>query len=202
MADPDTKDLLSIAAEGTSPRKIAVLNAAITLFAERGFEGVSVRDIGEYLNQTGPSIYRHYKSKSDVLADAVAMVILPMIKALREIVEAPESAPERLEEAIYFHASFALRHRVYLRVYYRDAGYLSDADRRLHRRRTTTYRDLWTTLLLESGVADEVDEAGILYGMLMAMMNVGVPLDPAWPEDRLLGLIVGRAKAMLINESE
>ena len=66
--------------------------------------------------------------------------------------------------AIWFHASFALRHRVYLRVYYRDARHLSEAARRVHRGRADTYRDLWTRLMTQSGVAEDDDEALVLTG--------------------------------------
>jgi AcrR family transcriptional regulator len=191
---------ISIATEGRSPRKLAVLDAAITLFAEKGYDSVSVRDIGELLDQTGPSIYRHYGSKDELLADAVTVVILPMIDALRQIVNSPAPASERLERAIWFHASFALRHRVYLRVYYRDARHLSEAARRVHRRRAGTYRGLWVQLMIESGVAQGDDEAVALYGLLMAMLNVGTPSASRLGDAELLDLVAARAAAMLAGE--
>jgi AcrR family transcriptional regulator len=191
---------VSIATEGRSPRKLAVLDAAITLFAEKGYDSVSVRDIGEILDQTGPSIYRHYGSKEELLADAVAVVITPMIDALRQIATSSEHASERLERAIWFHASFALRHRVYLRVYYRDSRHLSEDARRVHRRRADTYRGLWTQLMTESGVADNEDEAVVLYGMLMAMLNVGTPSTSRLDDPELLDLVAARAAAMLAGE--
>jgi AcrR family transcriptional regulator len=193
-------ETFSIATEGRSPRKLAVLDAAITLFAEKGYEGVSVRDIGKLLDQSGPSIYRHYGSKEELLADAVAVVIVPMIEALREIAGSPAAAGERLERAIRFHASFALRHRVYLGVYYRDSRHLSEAARRVHRRRAGTYRGLWTRLMVDSGAAENEEEAVVLYEMLMAMLNVGTPKATRLGDDELLDLVVARAVAMLAGE--
>ncbi len=193
-------ETFSVATEGRSPRKLAVLDAAITLFAEKGYDSVSVRDIGDLLDQSGPSIYRHYGSKEELLADAVAIVIIPMIDALREIAGSPAPASERLERATWFHASFALRHRVYLRVYYRDARHLSEDARRVHRRRADTYRDLWTRLMTESGVAEDDDEALVLYGLLMAMLNVGTPSASRLGETELLDLVAARAAAMLAGE--
>lgn len=190
----------SIATEGRSPRKLAVLDAAITLFAEKGYDGVSVRDIGDLLDQTGPSIYRHYASKEELLADAVAVVITPMIEAMRKIVDSEGPAGERLERAIWFHASFALRHRVYLRVYYRDSRHLSSAAWRIHRRRANTYRGLWTGLMLEAGVAESEDEVIVIYELLMAMLNVGTPRSSGLDEAEMLDLLVTRAAAMLAGE--
>jgi AcrR family transcriptional regulator len=194
---PLADSTFSIATEGRSPRKLAVLDAAISLFAERGYDGVSVRDIGKVLGQTGPSIYRHYGSKDELLADAVAVVVIPMIEALREIADSPAPPADRLRQAISFHATFALRHRVYLRVYYRDARHLSEAARRVHRRRADTYRGLWTRLMIESGAATGEDEARVLYGLLMAMLNVGTPNASALGDAELLELVTARATAML-----
>jgi AcrR family transcriptional regulator len=200
MSTSTDGDVLSIAAaDGRSSRKLAVLNAAIALFAERGYDRVSVRDIGERLDLTGPSLYRHYKSKSDLLADAVSLVIRPLISRLREISDSAGSADERLEEAIAFHVSFALRHRVYLQVYYREAHHLPEADRRTHRRRASTYRTLWTNLILAAGAAPDRQEADVLYGMLMAMLNVGVPGNVDTSAPWLGELVAARASAMMFG---
>lgn len=193
-------DTFPIATEGRSPRKLAVLNAAIALFAEQGYDRVSVHDIGRRLDQTGPSIYKHYGSKDELLADAVSVVIIPMIRALRLVASSPASAGERLDRAIMFHAEFALRHRVYLRVYYREARHLSGPARDAHRRRAATYRNLWTQLMTESGVADGEAEAQVLYGMLMAMLNIGTPGESVLSDTELLDLVTARAAAMLTGE--
>lgn len=195
-----TDNTFPIAAEGRSPRKLAVLNAAIALFAEQGYDRVSVQDIGRCLDQTGPSIYRHYGSKDELLADAVSVVIIPMVRALRRIASSSASASERLDSAIWFHAEFALRHRVYLRVYYREARHLSGAARDAHSRRAATYRNLWVRLMTESGVADGEAEAVVLYGMLMAMLNIGTPSGSAFDDAELLDLVAARAAAMLAGE--
>lgn len=190
-------DLLSIASDGRSLRKLALLNAAIGLFAERGYDRVSVRDIGETLHVTGPSLYRHYRSKSDLLADAVTLVIDPMLAEMRKIVAYPISAPKRLEKAIRFHVDFALNHRVYLQVYYREQRHLSEPTRGAHRRKAAAYRSLWVDLMLESGTASEPKEAEVLYALLMAMLNVGSPARIELTDAETVDFIVARASALL-----
>ena len=47
--------------------KERILEAALTLFAERGYDGTGVDLIAEHVGIKGPSLYKHYKGKEDIL---------------------------------------------------------------------------------------------------------------------------------------
>ena len=47
--------------------KERILNSALTLFAEKGYDGVGVDLIAEKSGLKGPSIYKHFKSKEEIL---------------------------------------------------------------------------------------------------------------------------------------
>lgn len=195
--DSSEVSVLEIASRSDrSPRKLAVLNTAIALFAERGYDRVTIRDIGDELGMTSASLYRHYKAKSAVLADAFELVVQSLIAGLTRICRQRLAGLERLESAVRFHVEFAMRHRIYLRVYYLEANHLDDADRAIHRRRANAYRALWVGLLMETRAATSHAEAEQLYAMAMAMINVGSTsrLQPAAPElliERTLTMFVG-----------
>lgn len=44
-----------------------ILNSALTLFAEKGYDGVGVDLIAKTAGLKGPSIYKHFKSKEEIL---------------------------------------------------------------------------------------------------------------------------------------
>lgn len=46
--------------------KETILTEALTLFADRGFDGVSMRDIAAAVGIKAASLYNHYKSKEDI----------------------------------------------------------------------------------------------------------------------------------------
>ena len=48
-------------------RREEILNAAAELFARRGYAGVSVDELGDRVGITGPALYRHFRSKREVL---------------------------------------------------------------------------------------------------------------------------------------
>ena len=53
---------------GKADRTAALLDAATTLFAQRGFAGVSLEQLGAAVGVSGPAVYRHFANKQAVLA--------------------------------------------------------------------------------------------------------------------------------------
>jgi AcrR family transcriptional regulator len=54
-----------------SDRRAQLVAAATTLFAERGYESVSVEDVAAAAGVTGPGVYRHFEDKQALLAEVV-----------------------------------------------------------------------------------------------------------------------------------
>lgn len=52
-----------------NPTKLAIFDAAVSLFSAQGFGGASVRDIADIVGVTAGALYHHYPSKDDILAD-------------------------------------------------------------------------------------------------------------------------------------
>lgn len=53
---------------GPPTRRDEILDAAAELFAERGYTGVGVDEIGTAVGISGPSVYKHFPSKPAILA--------------------------------------------------------------------------------------------------------------------------------------
>ncbi len=47
--------------------KEKILEAALTLFSEQGYDGTSVEQIASAIGVKAPSLYKHYKGKEDIL---------------------------------------------------------------------------------------------------------------------------------------
>ncbi|WP_432650365.1 TetR/AcrR family transcriptional regulator [Huintestinicola sp.] len=54
--------------------KDRILDSALTLFAEKGYDGVGVDLIAENAGIKGPSLYKHFKGKEDILASLIEKV--------------------------------------------------------------------------------------------------------------------------------
>ena len=53
--------------EGEKGTKEKIFDAAVDLFAERGYDGVSIRDIAKAVGIKESSVYKHYRSKDEIL---------------------------------------------------------------------------------------------------------------------------------------
>lgn len=56
------------------PTKDRILESALTLFSEKGYDGVGVDLIAENAGIKGPSLYKHFKGKEDILDSLIERV--------------------------------------------------------------------------------------------------------------------------------
>lgn len=78
--------------------KEKILRVALRLFAQNGYEAVSVSDIAGELGMTKGALYRHYKNKRDIFDHIVArMAELDGVRASQY--QLPEGTLEEMEEA-------------------------------------------------------------------------------------------------------
>jgi AcrR family transcriptional regulator len=54
------------------PTRERILDAALTLFAEKGYEATSMREIAEQLGITKAALYYHFESKADIVRTMLA----------------------------------------------------------------------------------------------------------------------------------
>ncbi|WP_029145047.1 TetR/AcrR family transcriptional regulator [Microbacterium luticocti] len=130
-----------------SDRQSALLRAAARLFAERGFAGVSLEDLGAAVGVSGPAVYRHFASKQALLAAILVGVSERLRDGGTAVLERETDATARLDALIRFHVDFALTDADVIRVQDRDLASLADADRHRVRRLQREYVELWVGVL-------------------------------------------------------
>src|SRR3954453_19017188 len=98
-------------------RRERLLNAAAHLVAERGFHSVGIIDIGAAAGVTGSAIYRHFKSKQDLLVSLLDRVVDQLLAGAEEAVATAGSPAGALDVLIRSHVEFSLRERAIIAVY-------------------------------------------------------------------------------------
>lgn len=81
--------------EGT---KLKISEVALKLFAQNGYLGTSMSDIATQLGITKPALYKHYKSKHEIL-ERIVERMSDMDYDCAEEYEMPQSAPDGFAEA-------------------------------------------------------------------------------------------------------
>lgn len=95
--------------------KVAILDAAEEIFAERGYRDTTVADIAKQAGMSPANLYRHFENKEDIAAGCAHRRIEKKNMAMREVLDKKRlTATERLEEFIvallrYTHEDTQLR---------------------------------------------------------------------------------------------
>ena len=72
-----------------APGKRAVLEAALELFAEKGIDATSVRDIGVAAGLTNPAMFRHFSGKEELALRLFERIFMRFRAALPAVDERP-----------------------------------------------------------------------------------------------------------------
>jgi AcrR family transcriptional regulator len=135
-----------------STRREQILKEAARLFAERGFHGVGVDEIGAAVGISGPGLYRHFAGKDAMLAELLVGISGQLLtgakQRLKEAGGVDGAAPETiLDSLIEGHIDFALDDRPLITLHDRELDRLRESDRKLVRQLQRQYVELWVEVL-------------------------------------------------------
>ncbi|MHA7305049.1 SACE_7040 family transcriptional regulator [Arthrobacter sp. TMN-49] len=128
-------------------RRSVLLNSAATLFAQRGFSGVSIEDLGAAAGVSGPAVYRHFSGKQALLGALLVGVSEDLLAGGRAVLVSAPDVDASLRALVAFHVDFALSKPDIIRVQDRDLDSLSAQDRAAVRSLQRAYVELWVDAL-------------------------------------------------------
>ena len=130
-----------------------IYDAAVGLFAEKGFHGASVRDLAHAVDVEPASLYYHFPSKQDLLLAVFDRFLDSIIDMMRAASIGPGTHQERLAEIVRRHVLF---HVARSREAFISHSELRSLDPE-NRKRIIAKRDLYERMLralLEAGVRE------------------------------------------------
>ncbi|MFI6863483.1 TetR/AcrR family transcriptional regulator [Streptomyces sp. NPDC050421] len=164
-------------------RREQILKEAARLFAERGFHGVGVDEIGAAVGISGPGLYRHFPGKDAMLAELLVGISERLLAGGRLRVSedaSGDSSPEALLDAlIEGHIDFALDDRPLITLHDRELDRLRDTDRKQVRRLQREYVEVWVTVVrdLYPELPEHEARATVhaVFGLLNSTPHLGRP---------------------------
>jgi AcrR family transcriptional regulator len=130
-----------------SNRRDQILEIAADLFAERGFHGVSIAELGSACGFSGPAIYKHFRSKQAILAEMLVSISQMLLREGRRRVEDATDDRAALAALVDWHVTFALDHKALIVVQDRDWSALPAEARDKVRTTQLAYVEVWVTTL-------------------------------------------------------
>ncbi len=138
-------------------RRQQLLDAAASLFAERGFASVRLEDLGAAVGISGPAVYRHFPNKEAVLVELMVGISEYLLDGGREVVGSRKVDEETVSALVDFHLDFAFETPAFIRIQDRDLQSLPEGARRKVRRMQREYVELWVSTL--GAVDPELNES-------------------------------------------
>lgn len=147
-----------------------LLDVAVALFIERGYDATSVADLAERLGLTKSALYHHFSSKEEVLAVALDRALDP----LEAVLDAPaDGSPVARLEGVLRAAVGVLAQRLdVVTLLLRVRGNSETERRAIDRRRAFDHRV--TTLVREAQEAGELRrdiDAAVATRLVFGMIN-------------------------------
>ena len=161
-----------------------VREAALTLFAQRGYHGTALRDIAGEVGIRTPSLYNHIESKQELLRGIVLSSTEQVWADFEAAVEGVADAGERLRRAVVTYALRAASHRREALIVNRDVASLEEPARSevmaLRRRHERAVREI----IIEgvgAGAFTVRDPFLASFGILEMCVSIARWFDPAGP---------------------
>ena len=133
----------------STPRRQQILDIAATLFAERGFHGVSVHDIGSACGISGPALYKHFAGKNDILTQSLTAISERLLAEGLARAAAAADPAKALDALIGWHIDFALGNPALIIIQEREWANLDSTGRKEVRSLQLAYIDVWVAAVRE-----------------------------------------------------
>ncbi|MFP3992248.1 TetR/AcrR family transcriptional regulator [Streptomyces sp. E11-3] len=161
-------------------RREQILKEAARLFADRGFHGVGVDEIGAAVGISGPGLYRHFAGKDAMLAELLVGISGQLLTGGKRRVAEADGAPDAvLDSLIEGHIDFALDDRPLITLHDRELDRLRDSDRKLVRQLQRQYVELWVAAVREVyptlSEAEARASVHAVFGLLNSTPHLGRP---------------------------
>lgn len=153
-------------------RRQQIIEVAAQLFAERGFNGVSIYDIGSAMGISGPALYKHFASKDALLAEMLIDISERLLSEghRRAGASAADGADAVLEALVAWHVEFALKDPSLITVQFRDLKSLNEQDRHTVRRLQRSYVELWVQTI-STAVGTDAEHARSAAHAVFGLIN-------------------------------
>ena len=116
-----------------------VVAAAGRLFAERGYHGTSMRDLGRELGLQGSSLYSHVSSKEDLLVEVIERGAERFQASAERALAGSDDPTEQLRSLVSGHVDVVLDHSDEVKTFLDEARSLEHP----HRRHVVAARDAY-----------------------------------------------------------
>jgi TetR/AcrR family fatty acid metabolism transcriptional regulator len=164
----------------TSPvRRAQIKKAVLNIISEEGLHSLSSRNLAKRVGITDGGIYRHFKSKPDIIKSIMIDVQDDLMPDLRRIANGESTADDRLFQFLHRHITYLVTHRGIAVLLFSEAAHLNERQLRNLLRSILSEQKSLISHILRDGVREgawkknvNIDDASTLYMGILIIFNV------------------------------
>lgn len=186
--------------QAKAARRAELLEAAARQMAERGFAAVRLEDIGGAVGISGPAMYRHFASKTELLDEMLIDISRRLYDGGVEVVDRGADPVSTLLALIGFHIDVLVSKPDLIAVQDRDLTSLTPEANHEVRSLQRRYVEAWVDVLMASADGAEPpltrEEARVRVHAVFGLLNSS-PRLPVFSETRLRDLLTSMAMSAM-----
>lgn len=150
-------------------RRRQILQAAQTLFREKGYHGTTIRDIADMSGVLSGSLYAHIRTKEDLLFEITNEVADHFVANLQVIIESNVSPTVKFHRALVSHIRVVADHLDAATVFSHEWRALTDERRMVIQEKRDLYEQLWAKILDEGVQSGDFQEEDIRFSRVLTL---------------------------------
>jgi TetR/AcrR family transcriptional regulator, cholesterol catabolism regulator len=150
-----------------------IIEAAARIFSEKGYDATSMQDIADAVNLQKASLYHHFSSKQEILADILDRA-LDLINSRLELVLSQSLSPdEKLRQAMVSYLETIAENQNLSAVLLLELRALPPDLKVLHASRREKFERLWRDLIIEGTQQQKFNnvDASLTGRAILGVMN-------------------------------
>ncbi|MFB4316679.1 TetR/AcrR family transcriptional regulator [Actinomadura sp. 21ATH] len=161
-----------------SERREHLVKLAAELFAEKGFQATTVRNIADQAGILSGSLYHHFDSKESIVDEILSGFFRDIMAAYREVIDEGKDARQTIAGLVRIAFATLEPHRAAITVMQNDWNYLKNMDRFAYLTRSEDEVEKMWVDTIKAGQADGVFrsdiDAKLTYRMIRDTIWVAV----------------------------
>ncbi len=140
----------------TISRKEEIIKVAATLFKEKGYSAVSMRDIAAEMDIKAASLYNHINGKQEILAEIILKVAKEFTLGMENVFAEEVDSIEKIERVIELHVDITVNYSEALASLNNDWMHLQKTDLELFVKMRDSYEENFRSILKDGILKGEI----------------------------------------------
>ena len=156
-------------------RKQEIISRAASLFNERGYSAVSMRDIAKAMDMKAASLYNHISGKQEILSSLILEVAETFTKAMQQITSEEIASVEKIQKIIEVHIDITVSFSENIATLNNDWMHLEGEDLKRVVKMREDYEENFRSIIqqgISEGAIKQNHPEVILFSILSTLRNL------------------------------